>query len=82
MMKHATERYVRKTIFIVFSWLIVLFTVPVRASSVIDVGLTVSQFSAELVAPSSFIATEPDGKKATLKKGKYFIAADKGNIKL
>ena len=82
MMKHATERYVRKTIFIVFSWLIVLFTVPVRASSVIDVGLTVSQFSAELVAPSSFIATEPDGKKATLNKGKYFIAADKGNIKL
>ena len=76
MMKHATEKYVRKTIFIVLSWLIVLFTVPVRASSVIDVGLTVSQFSAELVAPSSFIATEPDGKKATLNKGKYFIAGE------
>ena len=82
MMKHAAEKYFRKIIVIAISWLTVLFTVPVRASSVIDVGLTVSQFSAELVAPSSFIATEPDGKKATLNKGKYFIAADKGNIKL
>ena len=68
-MKHAAEKYFRKIIVIAISWLTVLFTVPVRASSVIDVGLTVSQFSAELVAPSSFIATEPDGKKATLNKG-------------
>ena len=82
MMKHAAEKYFRKIIVIAIFWLTVLFTVPVRASSVIDVGLTVSQFSAELVAPSPFVATEPDGTKATLNKGKYFIAADKGKIKL
>lgn len=82
MIKYATEKYARRIIVIVVTWLIVLFAVPVRASSVIDVGLTVSQFSAELVAPSSFVATEPDGRKATLNKGKYFIAADKGKIKL
>ena len=81
-MKHVTEKYVRKILFTVIAWLIVFITVPVHASSVIDVGLTVSQFSAELVAPSSFVATEPDGVKATLDKGKYFIAADQGKIKL
>ena len=78
MMKHAAEKYAGRILSIIISWLIIVFTVPVHASSVIDVGLTVSQFSAELVAPSSFVATEPDGKKATLNKGKYFIAADKG----
>ena len=82
MTKYAAEKYVRRCLFRVISWLIVLFTVPVHASSVIDVGLTVSQFSAELVAPSSFVATEPDGEKATLNKGKYFIATDRGKIKL
>ena len=82
MTKYAAEKYIGKFIFIVVSWLIVLFAVPVHASSWIDVGLTVSQFSAELVAPSSFVATEPDGDKVTLNKGKYFIAADRGKIKL
>ena len=82
MIKHAAEKYAGRILSIIISWLIIVFTVPVHASSVIDVGLTVSQFSAELVAPSSFVATEPDGKKATLNKGKYFIAADKGKIKL
>ncbi len=82
MMKYVAEKYVRRFLFIVISWLLVLFTVPVHASSVIDVALTVSQFSAELVVPASFVATEPDGAKATLNKGKYFIAADQGKIKL
>ncbi len=81
-MKYVAEKYVRRFLFIVISWLLVLFTVPVHASSVIDVALTVSQFSAELVVPASFVATEPDGAKATLNKGKYFIAADQGKIKL
>ena len=82
MIKHAAEKYAGRILSVIISWLIMVFTVPVHASSVIDVGLTVSQFSAELVAPSSFVVTEPDGKKATLNKGKYFIAADKGKIKL
>ncbi len=82
MIKHAAEKYAGRILSIIISWLIIVFTVPVHASSVIDVGLTVSQFSAELVAPSSFVATEPDGEKSTLNKGKYFIAADKGKIKL
>ena len=59
-----------------------LFASPVHASSEIDVGLTVSQFSAELIASSSFVATEPDGEKTVLDKGKYFIAANQGKIKL
>ena len=82
MIKHAAEKYAGRILSVIISWLIIVFTVPVHASSVIDVGLTVSQFSAELVAPSSFVATEPDGEKSTLNKGKYFIAADKGKIKL
>ncbi|MBO6038672.1 MAG: SpoIID/LytB domain-containing protein [Acidaminococcaceae bacterium] len=82
MMKYAAEKHVRRLLFIVISCLIVLFSVPAHASSVIDVGLTVSQFSAELVAPSSFVAIEPDGEKAAFEKGKYFIAADQGKIKL
>lgn len=82
MIKHAAEKYAGRILSVIISWLIMVFTVLVHASSVIDVGLTVSQFSAELVAPSSFVATEPDGKKTTLNKGKYFIAADRGKIKL
>lgn len=59
-----------------------LFTGHAQASSDIDVGLIVSQYSAELISPSSFIATEPGGEKTILEKGKYFIAANQGRIKL
>lgn len=59
-----------------------LLTGSVRASSEIDVGLTVSQFSAELIVPSSFVATGPDGTKTTMEKGKYFIAANQGTVSL
>ena len=59
-----------------------LFTGDALASSDIDVGLIVSQYSAELLSPSSFVATEPGGEKTTLEKGKYFIAANQGIIKL
>lgn len=65
-----------------FFWLICLYAVPVRASSDIDVGLIVSQFSAELVAPSAFVATEPGGEITPLEKGKYFIAVNQGKISL
>ena len=72
-----------KTFFYVFIILLTcLFTGPVRASSDLDVGLVVSQFSAELIAPASFVATEPDGKKTKLEKGKFFIAANQGKIML
>ena len=59
-----------------------LFTADARASSDIDVGLIVSQYSAELLSPSSFVATEPGGEKTTMGKGKYFISANQGIIKL
>lgn len=59
-----------------------LFTGHARASSDIDAGLIVSQYSAELISPSSFVATEPGGEKATLEKGKYFITVIQGKIKL
>ncbi len=69
--------------FLIFAVLLTcFFSSTVQASSDIDVGLIVSQFSAELIAPSSFIATEPGGQKTTLEKGKYFIAANQGKIKL
>ena len=69
--------------FIVFTILITcLFTGSVQASSDIDIGLIVSQFSAEVIAPSSFAATAPDGAKTTLEKGKYFIAVNQGKIKI
>ena len=54
--------------------------VSAQASSEIDVGLVVSQFSAELIASGSFSAVEPSGKKTVLEKGKYFIAVKDGKI--
>lgn len=59
-----------------------LFTGHARASSDIDAGLIISQYSAEVVSPSSFVATEPGGEKTTLEKGKYFIAVNQGKIKI
>ena len=53
-----------------------------QPSSEFSVGLVVSQFSAELVADGSFSATEPNGARAVLKKGKYFIAVNNGKIML
>jgi|GEM_PF-183964 len=66
-------------------WLLLMVcccTFPVQASSDIDIGLVVSQFSAELVTGDSFTATEPDGKKTLFEKGKYFIAVNQGKIVL
>ena len=82
MKNSAFEKYITNRFLIIVFFLICLFTNPVHASSEIDVGLIVSQFSAELIASSSFVATEPNGKKAVFDKGKYFIAADQGKIKL
>ena len=82
MKRKNADKYITK-FFIIFVFLLIcLFTSPAQASSDIDVGLIVSQFSAELIAPSSFVATEPGGQKTTLDKGKYFIAANQGKIKL
>lgn len=82
MMKQAAERLILKYIFVFTLVLTCLFTGRVQASSEIDVGLIVSQFSAEVIAPSAFVATEPDGNQTTLEKGKYFIAANSGKIML
>ena len=82
MMKHTADKYSMHFFLVLAFWLACFFTIPAQASSEIDIGLIVSQFSAELIAPSSFVATEPDGGKTTLEKGKYFIAADQGKIKL
>lgn len=82
MIKHAAEIFIRNRFFAFTLLVICFFTGSVYASSEIDVGLTVSQFSAELVASSSFVATEPGGEKTTLEKGKYFIAANQGKITL
>ena len=82
MNNKTAEKWFKECFFIFAFFLVCLFSGPVHASSEIDVGLIVSQFSAELVAPSSFVATEPDGGKTTLNKGKYFVAADQGKIKL
>ena len=76
------DKYIEKCLFISAVFLAFLFTSPAQASSDIDIGLIVSQFSAELIAPSPFVATEPWGGKTTLEKGKYFIAANQGIIKL
>ena len=82
MMKQAAEKLILKYIFVFTLVLTCLFTGRVQASSEIDVGLIVSQFSAEVIAPSAFVATEPDGNQTTLEKGKYFIAANSGKIML
>ena len=82
MMKHTADKYSMHFFLVLAFWLACFLTIPAQASSEIDIGLIVSQFSAELIAPSSFVATEPDGGKTTLEKGKYFIAADQGKIKL
>ena len=76
------DQFITK-IFLIFTVLLIcLFSSPAHASSNINVGLIVSQFSAELIAPFSFVATEPGGKKTTMEKGKYFIAANQGKIRL
>ena len=82
MMKQAADKLILKYIFVFTLLLTCLFTDRVQASSEIDVGLIVSQFSAEVIAPSAFVATEPDGNQTTLEKGKYFIAANSGKIML
>ena len=82
MKKSTADKYCMKFISVFVILLVCFFTSPAQASSDIDVGLIVSQFSAELISPSSFVATEPDGQKLTLNKGKYFIAANQGKIKL
>ena len=82
MMKQAADKLALKYIFVFTLLLTCLFTGRVQASSEIDVGLIVSQFSAEVIAPSAFVATEPDGNQTTLEKGKYFIAANSGKIML
>ena len=81
-MKKRTDKSFMKCFFFFILFINSLFISPAQASSEIDVGLTVSQFSAELIAPSSFVATEPGGEKTVLDKGKYFIAANQGKIKL
>ena len=82
-MKKRTADLIIKAYFLFFVILMnCLFTSPAQASAEIDVGLTVSQFSAELIASSSFVATEPGGGKTVLDKGKYFIAANQGKITL
>ena len=82
-MKNRNTRDSIMKFFIVFTILLTsLFTGSAQASSDIDVGLIVSQFSAEVIAPSSFVATAPDGAKTTLEKGKYFIAVNQGKIKI
>ena len=82
MEKSTADKYCMKFISVFVLLLVCFFTSPAQASSDIDVGLIVSQFSAELISTSSFVATEPDGQKLTLNKGKYFIAANQGKIKL
>ena len=82
MKRKIADKYITKYIYAFVFLLACLLTGPVRASSEIDAGLIVSQFSAELVAPAPFVATEPGGEKVTLEKGKYFIAANQGKIKL
>ena len=82
MKRKIADNYITKHFFVFVVLLTCLFSGTVHASSDIDVGLIVSQFSAELIAPSSFVVTEPDGQKTTLDKGKYFIAANQGKIKL
>jgi len=83
MKNRNTDKSCIMKFFIVFTILLTcLFTGSAQASSDIDVGLIVSQFSAEVIAPSSFIATAPDGVKTTLEKGKYFIAVNQGKIKI
>ena len=54
MMKQAAEKLILKYIFVFTLVLTCLFTGRVQASSEIDVGLIVSQFSAEVIAPSAF----------------------------
>ena len=82
MIKQAADKLVLKYVFVFTLLLTCFFTGSVQASSEIDVGLIVSQFSAEVIAPSAFVATEPDGNQTTLEKGKYFIAANSGKIML
>ena len=82
-MKNSTfGKYITNQFLIIAILLVCLVANPAHASSEIDVGLIVSQFSAELIVPSSFVAIEPNGKKSALDKGKYFIAANQGIIKL
>ena len=82
MIKQAADKLFLKYVFVFTLLLTCLFTGSVQASSEIDVGLIVSQFSAEVIAPSAFVATEPDGNQTTLEKGKYFIAANSSKIML
>lgn len=54
-----------------------------QASADFDVGLVNSQFSAEIVAAGSLTATEPDGTKTLIEKGKYFVSVNQdGKISL
>ena len=54
-----------------------------QASADFDVGLVNSQFSAEIVVAGSLTATEPDGTKTLIEKGKYFVSVNQdGKISL
>ena len=82
MKRKIADKSITKYFFVFAVLLTCLFSSTVQASSDIDVGLIVSQFSAELISPSSFVATEPGGEKTMLEKGKFFIAVNQGKIKL
>ena len=45
-----------------------------QSATELDVGLVVSQFSAEIVTGQDFTVTEPNGNVTTVTKGKYFAS--------
>ena len=53
-----------------------------QSATELDVGLVVSQFSAEIVTGQDFTVTEPDGNVTTVTKGKYFASIKEGKILL
>lgn len=61
----------------------VLWNSAARAASPgFDVGIVVSQYSAEVEAALPVTLTLPDGRQRTLAAGRYFFAADGGKIRL
>lgn len=72
----------KKLLFTVLSALCILLMPAVQAAPTIDIGLVVSQYSAEVEAPAGFIITLPDGSREEYGVGKYFFSAGQGRIRL
>ena len=72
----------KKLFFTVLFALCILLMPAVQAAPTIDVGLVVSQYSAEVEAPAGFVITLPDGSREEYGAGKYFFAAEQGRIRL